>query len=375
MQKKINTKGKFMRRTSQIMVAASGIFLMVMLLSNASGPAKNGNYVTGAPFNKGLTCAKSGCHSGGNFGAAISTQLLNASNVAVTSYSPGQPYTLRISMSKTTGTPKYGFQTTCATAANVGVNSWGTPPTGTHAKTKTGHTYVEHSKALKSGVILIPWTAPAKGTGSVIFYTSGNEVNGNGSTTGDQPVNNSLTIAEGVAPSSPVASLNAVMQNNQAVVTFKPSGLALKSDMLLEKSADAVNFSVVDKVSSANGNYSYKDKNPDTKAFYRLKITNEDGSVMYSNVASVVVPSKLSNQLSLYSHAGAGYIMFHNDGLQQSVQVIYSDISGNVIYNETRTVNAGDNSWSIPRDKVKGMAIVNVVTKDGNKSSMKIGLN
>ena len=364
-----------MRRTGGIMSAAFGVFLMVVLLSNASGPAKNGNFVTGAPFNKGLTCAKSGCHSGGAFGAAITTQLLNAANVAVTSYSPGQPYTLKISMTKTTGTPGYGFQTTCATAANVGVNSWGTPPAGTHAKTKTGHTYIEHSKALKSGVILLSWTAPAKGTGSVTFYSSGNEVNGNGSTSGDQPVNTSLTIAEGVTPPSPVASLDAIMQSNQAVVSFKSSGVETSSSMILEKSADAVNFSAVEKVTGTDANYRYKDKNIQSKAFYRLKITNEDGSVIYSNVASVVVPSKLQNQLSLYSHAGTGYIMFHNDGVAQNVQVTYSDLSGNLIYSETRSVTAGDNSWIVPRDKVKGMAIVNVVSKDGNKSSLKIGLN
>ena len=64
-----------------------------------------------------------------------------------------------------------------------------------------------------------------KGTGSVTFYSSGNEVNGNGSTSGDQPVNTSLTIAEGVTPPSPVASLDAIMQSNQAVVSFKSSGV------------------------------------------------------------------------------------------------------------------------------------------------------
>ena len=62
---------------------------------------------------------------------------------------------------------------------------------------------------------------------------------------------------------------------------------------------------------------------------------------------------KLQNQLSLYSHAGTGYIMFHNDGVAQNVQVTYSDLSGNLIYSETRSVTAGDNSWIVPRDKVK----------------------
>ena len=38
------------------------------------------------------------------------------------------------------------------------------------------------------------------------------------------------------------------MQNNQAVVSFKSSGVETNSSMILEKSADTVNFSAVEKV-------------------------------------------------------------------------------------------------------------------------------
>lgn len=195
-------------KISSTLLAFSGIALWVIFSSYANGPAKNSQLVTGAPFNSNLTCAKSGCHGGGAFGGAITTQLLDsATNAPVTSYVPGKAYKLQINLTKTTGKPKYGFQTTAATTTGTNVNTWGKPPTSTHSILKSKHNYVEQSKALTSGIITIAWKGPAAGTGSVVFYTAGNLVNGDGSTTGDQVVNNSLTITQGPVPAAaPVAT-------------------------------------------------------------------------------------------------------------------------------------------------------------------------
>ncbi|MEP7319453.1 MAG: hypothetical protein ABI921_11955, partial [Panacibacter sp.] len=100
--------------------------------------------VTGAPFNRYLTCTK--CHGGGDFGGYITTELLGEDSVPVTSYIPGKAYTFKISLIPTIGTPgRYGFQTTCAKVKNLkDVNAWGAIPDIAVLKPDKKHTYIEH---------------------------------------------------------------------------------------------------------------------------------------------------------------------------------------------------------------------------------------
>ncbi len=292
-QKKIKSAG----------VSLLGIAACIIFFSYVSGPAKNGQQVTGAPFNSGLTCAKSGCHSGGNFGGTISTKLIDTlTGKTVTTYSPGKGYTVKITMSKTSGKPKYGFQTTAATAAGTNVNTWGAAPSSTHNTSKSGHNYLEQSKVLKSGTISLPWVGAATGTGSVIFYTAGNLVNNDGGTSGDQVVNNALTVTEGPAPAaSPVIADNKIL---------KPA-----------------------------------------------------------------ISNKNTYSLKLYTEHGGMYIMFHNGSKQQKVQLTYTDLQGNPLLTGTTTANEGDNIWPLKSDKFKGFVIVNVVTEDGIRTSLKVVIN
>ena len=179
--------------------------------SYKSGAAKNGATVTGAPFNSSQTCGM--CHGGGDFGGSINTELLDATNTAVTEYIPGQVYTFKITMNGTG--PEYGFQTTAATVAgSVNQNTWGTLPLQTQNISVSGRNYIEQSTALASNVVSIPWTAPAAGKGSIIFYTAGNLVDGSGGTEFDQPVNTSLTITEGSTMPVTIAWFKGAYKNN-----------------------------------------------------------------------------------------------------------------------------------------------------------------
>ena len=287
----------FLERSKKITALFVFAATSLVLFSYKSGPAKKGTLVTGAPFNSSQTCAK--CHSGGSFGGAISLKLLDAStNASVTSYTPGKAYKFQITMTKTSSSAvKYGFQTVCVNAANTNVNKWGTVPANTHNILKSSRNYVEQSTPLTSGTIVIPWTGPAKGTGAVKFYTAGNLVNGNGSTSGDQPVNTSLSVTE--AP-SPIA----VAENTGA--------------------------------------------------------------------------NKVSPRYSLtpFTHAGERSVLFTNSGAQQKAQIIFTDMQGNVLYTNSTVMNQGDNLVPVPNNgKVKGLVVITVITQDGVKTSLKLGLN
>lgn len=178
-------------RYKRIILSACSLLMAWLFIFSSGGP---GPGYTGAPFD-GQTCGS--CHGGGSFGTALNVQLLS-SGVPVTTYLPGQSYTLRIAVAGTS--PELGFQTTAAyQTSNVNINNWGTLPPNTANVAGGGHNYIQHSTPLTVSTIDIPWTAPVS-TNTVMFYTAANRVNGNNSTTGDQVVSNSISIQSGCAP-------------------------------------------------------------------------------------------------------------------------------------------------------------------------------
>ncbi len=156
----------------------------------SSGPAQSFTAATGSSFD-GQNC--NSCHSGGSFSTTLTMQLLDGSLNPVTTYVPGTAYTLRITAGGTS--PRLGFQTTAAfQGTNANINGWGAMPVNVQNIVLGGRNYVEHSTPLNLSVVNIPWTAPASTT-TVVFYTAINRVNNTGSTSGDQVVSGSLSIA------------------------------------------------------------------------------------------------------------------------------------------------------------------------------------
>lgn len=134
------------------------------------------------------------CHGNQN-NATTAAVLLMDGTTPVTTYVPGQTYTVVLAGSNTgTGHPKFGFQLTCA---NSGGTSVGTLSANgvSGVSARANNTLLEHNTPLagtpNSGNMVyaaqFQWTAPAAGTGTVKFYTVINGVNGNGSNdAGDQ---------------------------------------------------------------------------------------------------------------------------------------------------------------------------------------------
>lgn len=364
------------RRMMTIILSATCITSTIILTAYSTGPAKGGIAATGAPFNSGNTCSM--CHSGGNFGGNISTKLIDTvTNTIVTSYVPGKVYKFRIKFTHTSGTPKYGFQTTAAkltTLANI--NKWGTMPSGIHNTLLSAHNYVEQSKPLTTATIFVRWTAPAKGTGSIIFYTSGNLVNGNAATTGDQPVNTSLTISEAPVAASPAqyVILKGNILNNKATLTWTTSNETNIKVFTIEKSYNASDYSAIGSVNSkGNGSYVFTDNNFSNTAHYRLKITDANGNIYYNDPLTLAA-KKNNYDLSLYANGGTSYIKFYNPSQQQKVQVSYTNMQGNVLYSYQIQANEGENIWPVYADKIRGVGIINVTTADGIRTSLKVGI-
>jgi hypothetical protein len=164
-----------------------GAFVLLTLQSVSGGRAASGGQDrTGAPGSLG-TCAT--CH--GNPGA-FSNTVINltvtdgASNV-VTSYMPGQTYTLAFTISSDGNPAGYGMQ---AIALDASDNNTGdmllASTSNTQLSTITnGREFIEHQGTNPTNSFTTTWTAPASGTGDVTIHGIGMAVDGTGGTTGD----------------------------------------------------------------------------------------------------------------------------------------------------------------------------------------------
>lgn len=163
-----------------------------LLLSNAGGAGVNGQGdKTGQ---QGATCAR--CHSGGTQSVTVTTTMLDASQNVVTAYTPGQTYTVRLSLSGTAN--GFGFQ---STIGNDQKTSLGTYATITSSTRITNSTLVEQSARLAANTNTIEyhWTAPAAGSGNLTVYSAVVAADGTGSTSGDQVFTSTLALTESVS--------------------------------------------------------------------------------------------------------------------------------------------------------------------------------
>lgn len=162
---------------------------------------------TGSPGDGGSTntCARVGCHTGGNNPVQNSPNVVITTNIPVGGYVPGQTYTVTVQVTEA-GRSKFGFSVTAERSNNAKVGTWViTNPTETQAN-GTGNNWATHTTAGTAGTNSktwsVNWVAPAANTGTVTFYAAGNAANGSGSG-GDIIGIKNLAVQEAVGVSPP----------------------------------------------------------------------------------------------------------------------------------------------------------------------------
>lgn len=186
-----------MKKNLQILLFA--LFGCYIWFGNASGPGAFQNLDrTGSPVSPGY-CGVSSCHGGGNFGTAVSMELLDANQENVTEYVPGEQYRLIISIAAQ-GAQNYGFQAVALLdGGNEGAGEFGEAGAGTQITNIDNREYFEHNSPSTSSSFEIDWVAPETGSGDITFYAAGNAVNGNFEPSGDDPDTTSLKVMEGIS--------------------------------------------------------------------------------------------------------------------------------------------------------------------------------
>jgi len=150
---------------------------------------------TGAPGETGQLC--SSCHSGGSLSADMEISLMNSDGDVVTEYIAGQEYDLTVTFTGDVAAG-YGFQLVPLTESDDRMaGSWGELGSDVRILDNLSRTYIVQSDRKEEGLFTAKWVAPAEGSGSVKFYSTGVAANGNGGTSGDVPTITTLSMGEG----------------------------------------------------------------------------------------------------------------------------------------------------------------------------------
>lgn len=177
--------------------------LAIVSMGSSSGRANaafSGN--TGAPGDAGSTCIT--CH-GNNAAIEVSLDIAitDGDGNSIEKYVPGTTYMGSVTLNTLQGSPAaFGFQIVALNADldqdGTSVNTFSNPSGNAQlGEANGGRQYVEHNGPSSNGnVFEFSWTAPEENSGTVTFYSCGNGVNLNGSTSGDNAACSTLELLE-----------------------------------------------------------------------------------------------------------------------------------------------------------------------------------
>jgi hypothetical protein len=212
-----------------LFILAGTVFLFQ---SNSSGAGEiQGVDRTGSPLSPAACIA---CHSAGAFSAGIEVEMLDGGSI-VSTYEPGQTYTLRVRATHSGSPAGFGFQAvTLKSADNSQAGSFGTPPSGIQITTLSGGQYVEQSSRSDENVFEIDWVAPESGSGDIDIYASVVVANGMNGSGGDGAafLTEPVTLTEVV---SNTADVNGLLED----MTIFPNPVSDQFQLLLNSKENA----------------------------------------------------------------------------------------------------------------------------------------
>lgn len=146
-----------------------------------------------------ITC-NNGCHTGASLNSGPGSVTLS-SDIPETGYMPDSTYTITARAEQSNIT-RFGFQVlTFGTEANDAVGTTTiTDESRTQLMTSGSKSYITHTRdgtdSTNSNTWHFNWTAPATGTGQVVFYGAFVAANANNANSGDQVYATSDTVTE-----------------------------------------------------------------------------------------------------------------------------------------------------------------------------------
>lgn len=199
-----------------------------LLFNNSSGPAEvQGQDRTGSPLSSAPCQA---CHSSGAFSPTIELELLQ-DGAAISEYTPGEAYTMRVTAGFSGSPEVYGFQAVAlAGEDDAQAGDFDNPGNGIQITDLNGREYPEHSQRSNSNVFEVEWVAPAAGTGDVRFYSAVVTANNAAGSGGD----GSTFLTEPVVITEGTASSRFAPESLEAELALFPNPAATQTTLAIE---------------------------------------------------------------------------------------------------------------------------------------------
>ena len=196
---------------------------------------------------------------------------------------------------------------------------------------------------------------------------------------GGVPAGNSFLIP-GAGQILPIriAQFTGLLTESGRVLNWTATQPAAGGWFELERSTNEVNYSTIDSVaavdSTGNGSalsggqwtasYSYTDQAalPGTNvAYYRLKMTDDNQTVSYSNIVAIAIGGNGGDGLRLINTVvtGTAFLQYNGGGSLSTLDVRVTDMSGKVWIEQHLPVNTGVSSYSIDASALpQGMYVI-----------------
>jgi hypothetical protein len=183
-------------------IAMKSIHILIILIAaiisiaSANGVAEEQNKDrTGSPDGSN-TCTT--CHSGGGFNPQLSIEVENILGDEVSSYVPGETYTVKFLVSSIPFPSAYGFQATALFSDLSNAGQFSEPGFGVQIEEVNtpaipSRHIVEHSAPGFVGNFQVQWTAPMTEE-PITFYAAAVTANGNNEPEGDRATNTSIVL-------------------------------------------------------------------------------------------------------------------------------------------------------------------------------------
>lgn len=162
-----------------------------------------------------------------------------------------------------------------------------------------------------------------------------------------------------------ISNLSGSIQNNMAHLQCTISEIESLQKLELERSTNGNHFeTVAASVSTQNGLSTFSDSrlpNNASKLYYRVKATQPNGSILYSNILTLNKQQEAGFKFNSISTSGSQVIAQINADASGAAKLMISTTDGKTIYQQAIMLSKGSQVYTINSKQPAGINIMSVV--------------
>ncbi|MFT3909214.1 MAG: hypothetical protein QM737_07270 [Ferruginibacter sp.] len=182
-------------------------------------------------------------------------------------------------------------------------------------------------------------------------------------------------VATIISPTSTLAikldyfSLTGKEQSN--LLTWKATATEGNTIFGIERSADGIHFNSIGNITATaercQSPFTFTDDKTLTgKNYYRIKMTDANGIVLYSKTL-VAGKTKQGLEINSITSDQSSTTLYISSSKQQTIQVIMAAADGKIIFKDTKTILAGTTQLNLPvKNMAKGITTLVVYNNEGD---------